>query len=349
MRTLNITIAELDAGTPVGRYLREKLGFSARQVSRVKFRVGGILVNGIQARTTRILLAGDELSITLAEENPGEDIRAGNPDLLPKRQYARWAEPPAGLPPFRVLYEDDDLLAVEKPGGLCTHPSPGHYRDTLANQAAWYLGGEHAAVRIAGRLDRDTSGIVLFAKNGEASAVLAKERGEGIFRKLYLAEVRGIPAEKSGRVDVPLKKDEERKKMTADPSGKPAVTHYRVIGEREGASLLAITIEHGRTHQIRVHLSYAGYPLVGDSLYGEEPLNGEEPRDGGKAGDGESTEKAPALHLHALEITLRRPFTGQELVLKTGYPEWCRPYGDKTVLDGLLQTMAPLMAARSSS
>ncbi len=316
MRTLEEIISEIDAGMPVGKYLREKLRFSARQVSRVKFRRNGILVNGEQARTTRILAAGDVLSVTLAEENPGEDIRAGNPDLLPKRKYASWKMPPEDLPPLKIIYEDADLLAVDKPQGLCTHPSPGHYRDTLANQAAWYLGGADTAVRIAGRLDRETSGLVLFAKNGEASAVLAREREEGMFRKMYLAEVRGIPGKESGTVDVPLKKDEVLKKMVAGPSGKPAATHYRVLLLREGHALLAVTIEHGRTHQIRVHMAVAGHPVEGDSLYGDP-----------------DTEKAPALRLHALSLSLRRPFSGQELVLSTGYPEWCYLYGDRELLD----------------
>ena len=295
-QVLKIHVAEEAAGQSVERFLRIGLGLSRKQISRLKFREEGIRLNGLRQRVTQTLHTGDLLEVRL--ETGGE--KAGKVEAC------------SGIGKLKILYEDRDLLAVEKPAGMVCHPSHGHWRDTLSNLAAAYLReqGTGGMIRLLGRLDKDTSGILLFAKNREAAGILARQRGDGNLEKTYLALAEGCPEPAEGTVDAPIQRiPGELMKMQVSPKGKAARTHYRVlrVGGKKGRkkALLQLKLEQGRTHQIRVHMAYLGCPLEGDPLYGTDP-------------------RGKGALLHAWKLRFAQPFTGQKIVLETELPPWCR-------------------------
>ena len=208
--------------------------------------------------------------------------------------------------PIKIVYEDDDLLVVDKKAGEVCHPAHGHYQDTLANQAAAYLAGcgsEKAPIRCIGRLDKDTSGTLLFAKNRLAAERLARQKEEGVFRKEYLALVNGIfpVSNRSGEICLPLAPlPGSLMKMQVSGNGKRALTRYEVLCSDRHCSLVLCRIETGRTHQIRVHMAAIGHPLVGDPLYGNDTHVS-------------STRTA----LHAWRLYLKQPVTGEELMIES--------------------------------
>lgn len=301
-RKVRITVAE--GGMTVEQYLKQNLGFSKRQVSSLKFRPDGVCVNGGRQRVNRLLQAGDCLELLL------ESRKAGAADGAGQTLYRG--------PELTVLYEDADLLAVEKPAGLVCHHAHGHYGDTLADWAASRAAGrgERWNVRIVGRLDRDTSGVVVIARNAETAALLARQRERGEMKKTYLALVEGRPESGCGQVELPIRKDRESLvKMTVAPAEEkdgvsavwlPARTWYQVLETRDGCSLVRLRLEHGRTHQIRVHMAAIGHPLCGDPLYGSG-----------------SDRKGDLAKLHAWKTELLQPFTGERLSFTAELPDWC--------------------------
>lgn len=271
----------------LGRYLRG-LGFTKAQISSLKFRENGIMLNGKRARVTQRVHEGDlvELSVTDAQ---------GISDKL--EPFDR---------PLAILYEDNDVIAVWKEAGVPVHPSHGHYSDTLTNSlhTCFMQRGESVRIRSIGRLDKDTAGIVVFAKNQVAAARLWEQKKQGIFRKEYLALCEGsFDAEQSAgdgwrTVNAPIAQAPgELMKMCVSADGKEAVTHYAPIGgltcRDVPCTLVRVRIETGRTHQIRVHMASVGHPLVGDPLYGSG-LTG---KDGAK--------------LCAYRAAFQQPFSGQ--------------------------------------
>ena len=203
-QVLKIHVAEEAAGQSVERFLRIGLGLSRKQISRLKFREEGIRLNGLRQRVTQTLHTGDLLEVRL--ETGGE--KAGKVEAC------------SGIGKLKILYEDRDLLAVEKPAGMVCHPSHGHWRDTLSNLAAAYLReqGTGGMIRLLGRLDKDTSGILLFAKNREAAGILARQRGDGNLEKTYLALAEGCPEPAEGTVDAPIQRiPGELMKMQVSP------------------------------------------------------------------------------------------------------------------------------------
>lgn len=220
---------------------------------------------------TETAYPGDQITVCL-ETN---DVDSAQLESAPAPQF---------LPELEILYEDQDILAVNKPAGIVTHPSGSHYSDSLSNQVAAYFRskGESTKVRSIGRLDKETSGILLFARNQTAAARLQKQRESGISEKTYLAAVSGsMPEDTDGafhRITTPLAPDpKNRLKMVISPDGslpgsKPAETLYSVLkstapDSRISASLVMLRLKTGRTHQIRVHMASLGHPLLGDSLY----------------------------------------------------------------------------------
>ncbi len=284
-RYLEIRITE---SGKVGEVLRAEAGLTKRQISQAKFRPGGILKNGKQCRVTEIAVPGDRLQVCL--EAKGIDskqlvcpdtssfIERGKKQLLDFERQ----ELEDGLKPqkLQILYEDQDLLVVNKPAGMVTHPSGSHYQDSISNLLAAYFREKNETTRIRsiGRLDKETSGILLFARNQVAAARLQKQREEGKLQKKYLALAEGDLSEANDSVfwkeiAIPLAPDPENPmKMTISPDGllpgsRNAVTYYKNIKSFGNVTLVELQLETGRTHQIRVHMSGIGHPLLGDTMY----------------------------------------------------------------------------------
>lgn len=298
MRTLEYRITDLEDGWSVEYYLRNQLQFGKKQISRLKFREQGLRLNGCQCRSTDHLRKGDLLSLRLDEEGKARRIRQEAEDGTTLGN------------PLTVLYEDSDVLAVFKPGGIAVHPSHGHSRDTLWNQiVSWQSArGEDWTPRIIGRLDKDTSGIILMAKTTEAAASLAGQRERKELRKVYVAEAEGAFSEKEGKIELSIEKDPGcLNRMRIGKDGLPACTHYRLLKEKAESSILRLELEQGRTHQIRVHLASTGHPVVGDPIY--HP---------GYAGKEEPVE----LHLHAAKMNFMSPFTKEKIEITAPLPKW---------------------------
>ena len=268
----------------LSRILREEMGLSAGLMNRLKW-TGALKVNGQSVHTDFPVQPGDTVTAVVEEESP---------------------DYPAEDLPLTILYEDDFLLAVDKPQGMLIHPSAARNTGTLANAVAGYYRrtGSTGAFHPLTRLDRDTFGIVLVAKNGYACALLQRSRP----RKTYHALTLGGPASDSGIIDAPI----ARKPLPSllreiRPDGKPSRTEYRVLERGEALCRLALTPVTGRTHQLRLHCAYAGFPIVGDPQYGSaEALTWAERL--GVSGQ----------QLCAKRLELSHPVTGQALVLESG-------------------------------
>ena len=222
----------------------------------------------------------------------------------------REAAPKAENIPLEILYEDHDLAVVIKPRGMVVHPAAGHWEGTLVNALLGQLnslGGIGGELRpgIVHRLDKDTSGLLLVAKNDETQEALSRMLKERLVEKHYRALVEGTMKEKRGRIDAPIDRSRrDRKKMTVDPDGREAVTEWTVLAEGRGCSLLDVHILTGRTHQIRVHMRSINHPVCGDPLYGFE-----------------RGVRVPCLMLHAYSLRLLHPRSGEELLFRAPLPE----------------------------
>ena len=233
---------------------------------------------------------------------------AGRPVMLTV-PAPRNAVPQAEDIPLEILYEDGDLAVVVKPRGMVVHPAAGHSEGTLVNALLGNLdelGGIGGELRpgIVHRLDKDTSGLMLTAKNDETQEALSRMLKERQVEKHYRAMVEGTMKEAQGRIDAPIDRSKrDRKKMAVDPEGREAVTDWRVLAEGRGCSLLDVHILTGRTHQIRVHMRSVNHPVCGDPLYGFE-----------------KGIRVPCLMLHAWSLRFRHPRSGEELYFQAALP-----------------------------
>ena len=254
-------ISELWNDKTVSDFLKG-VGYSHKAISRLKRLEDGILLNGTRVTVRAILHTGDTLSLGVEDRAEEE-----NPYLEPVDL------------PLSVIYEDEGLLAVNKPPFMPTHPSMGHTGDTLANAVAFYLRREDRPFifRAINRLDRDTSGVVLLAKDKFTAARLAGAMGEGKIRKTYIALLSGELTEDSGEIDACIRRKEasiitrEAIPVTTSPmpeGAQPALTRYEVLERYNGYTLVRAHPLTGRTHQLRVHFAHIGHPIVGDTLYG---------------------------------------------------------------------------------
>lgn len=251
MRTLRYQIAPEHEGMNVERYLKQQHGYSSRTIVKLKHYEQGMRLNGAHTRTIDLLHAGDVLEITFldSEEHGVEHFIRSN------RQV-------------EIAYEDDDLLVFNKPADMPCHQSCGHAADTLANVFAAHCDqlGMDLMYRPLNRLDRDTSGAVLIAKNRFAAASVTNN-----FHKTYQAILDGVPPQSEGRVDAPIRREfPEEMRRIVSPDGQRAITNYRVLAVQDGYSLVDFVLETGRTHQIRVHMAHLGCPVLGDSMYGRK-------------------------------------------------------------------------------
>lgn len=249
-RILIYQIEEKDAGKTIADFLREK-GYSRHVLTHIKNTPKGICRNGVPERLYGYVAAGDNLTVTIRED-------ASSAHIMP-------------VPlDFRIVYEDEDILVIDKPADMPIHPSINNYENTLANGLVDYYRkrGEAFVYRCITRLDRDTSGLLIVAKHMLSAAVLSKMGKQREIHRQYLAIAAGkTPPE--GTIDAPVaRKEGSVLERTVDfERGEHAVTHYRTLAYEQGYSLVLLELETGRTHQIRVHMKYLGYPLIGDFLY----------------------------------------------------------------------------------
>ncbi len=288
-KKISRTVTPEDNNLTLAVFLKNRLHLTKNEISRAKFRENGLCINGERRTVNAPLKAGDLVEVLL---ETGQETS--------KKLHAS----PAGI---SVLYEDADVIIMDKPAGIPVHPAGGKSTDTLANRLAYHLRnkGEDSVIRIFGRLDKDTSGVVLAVKNRAAATRLEYQREHHILFKTYLAVAEGIPHPKNGRIDTPLAPDpKNRKLMCADPIGKPALTHYETLAVKNGHALVRLRLTTGRTHQIRVHMASIGCPLLGDPLYGSK-----------------TAANIDRTALHARMICFRQPFTGEELQIEAPVPE----------------------------
>ncbi|MCD7946939.1 MAG: RluA family pseudouridine synthase [Oscillospiraceae bacterium] len=276
-RRLSLTIDTSLSGKTVDEVLRKQLHLSGTMVKRAKRIPDGILLDGVPVFVIVHVQAGQRLSVVI-----GDDAETG--DLIPT---------PGS---FNIVFEDEDLLILDKPAGLPVHPHTGEQVHTLANHVAFYYGqtGQHCRFRPVNRLDRGTSGLLCVAKHAHIQSLLKAQLHTGAFVRRYCAVCVGAPEPSSGVIDAPIGRaaDSSIRHMVC-PDGKPARTRYETRSIHGPFALVDLLLETGRTHQIRVHMAHIGCPLVGDFLYGTED---------------HTLISRPALH--ACSLRLSHPLTG---------------------------------------
>lgn len=266
----------------------------SREAIQRMVKTGKILVNGKQEKASYKTTVGDV--ITLEEEIP-EEI-----ELKPQEM------------PLDIIYEDEDMLVINKEKGIVVHPGNGNPDGTLANavmaKCKGSLSGIGGKIRpgIVHRIDKDTSGLIIVAKNDTAHLNLSKQIQDRKVKKTYIALVRGVIKENEATINMPIARSKtDRKKMAVDKNGKNAITHFKVLGRfKEKYTLLQINIETGRTHQIRVHLSYIGFPIIGDNVYS----------------NGKNEWNVEGQCLHAWKIEFKHPITNEKMELEAEIPEY---------------------------
>lgn len=272
-----------DNGKSVKQIIQQEFSLSSRTLSKLK-KGGGIKVNGQNVTVRHILHDGDKLALFLSD-TPSEKIE--KVDI-----------------PLDILYEDDDILIVNKPLGMPTHPSQGHHTDTLANAVMYRYRQTEFSFRAITRLDGDTTGALLIARNALSAQRLTDSLQKGDIKKEYSAVVLGIPFPDKDTISAPIKRCEDsviKRKVSED--GKSAVTQYELCLTRADGkySLIRAFPITGRTHQIRLHLSHIGNPIYGDFLYGEAIEN-------------------VRTHLHCIRLTLPHPMTKEVLTIEAPLP-----------------------------
>ena len=300
VRRVSLTVPPERAGQKVDTLLRKELGLSGTVIRRLKWLDDGILLDGTRVFTSRRVEPGQVLTVRLSD---------------PERRSG--VVPAPG--PLDILYEDGDIVVVNKAAGVPVHPGPGHFSDTVGNFLLYHydLEGEEADFHPVHRLDRGTSGLLAVAKHAHAQEVLKGQLHTAAFRRTYLAVCRGVPEPADGVIDAPLgPRPGSLMEQMVRPDGKAARTRYETMEVRGELALLRLELDTGRTHQIRVHMAHIGCPLAGDFLYGREDRD---------------LIGRPALHSHRL--TLLHPMIGKELTFTAPVPD----------------DMAGLLKARSES
>lgn len=281
------TITEKDSGKKIRAYLQDNQDLSSRLV-RSAAREQRVKVNNTVVRMNYVLKLGDIIEIQLNKEE-SQNIEPQPMDI-------------------DIVYEDSDILVVNKPPFMVVHPTKSYPENTLANGVLHYFktSGQNCIVRLVSRLDMNTSGLIIIAKNQFSHMALAREMAKADFEKSYLAIVHGNLSEKKGTIDKPIfRPTEDSIKRTVDERGQRSITHFEVIESLKDADLVKLTLETGRTHQIRVHLSHLGNPIFGDNLYCD--IND----------DIYINRQA----LHAYKLSFPNPRTGKKIDLEAPMPE----------------------------
>lgn len=284
-------VSETDASQRIDKYLTELNPDLSRAQLQTWIKEGYIMVNDQTIKPNYKVQVNDEIKVIPKEP---EELDVVAEDI-----------------PLSIVYEDSDVVVVNKPKGMVVHPSYGHPSGTLVNALLHHvkdLSGIHDVVRpgIVHRIDRDTSGLLMVAKNDHAHQSLAKQLKDKTVKRSYIALVHGDLPHEYGTIDAPIGRDQkDRQRMTVVTGGKDAITHFEVL-ERisQKYTLVKCVLETGRTHQIRVHMRYIGFPLVGDPKYGQR-----------------KTLKMNGQALHAQELGFNHPRTGEWLLFKADLPE----------------------------
>ena len=287
---MQFRITETDDGTSIRAFLASHLSLSTKMLKYLKYREDGILVDGVRVTVRHILRRGELLSLATTDRESAEKLEAVALELP-------------------ILYEDDDLVIPNKPAKMPTHPSRDHYRDTVANALAYRYRkmGIPFVFRPVNRLDRDTSGLLLIARNKLAAGRLTAAMQNGCIRKTYLAILEGENLPDEGRIEKPLRRSAQSVIVrevceSTDAGAEWSVTDYRVLARGGGCSLVLAYPLTGRTHQLRVHFASVGHPIAGDDLYGIP--------------NGRTARQA----LHARSLTFPHPATGQMMTVSAPLP-----------------------------
>lgn len=251
---------------------------------------GLVTVNGKQVKANYKCSTGERIDITIPDPEPI--------DVVPEKMD------------LDIYFEDEDVIVINKPRGMVVHPAPGHERGTLVNGILAHctnLSGINGKIRpgIVHRIDKDTTGLLMIAKNDHAHEKLAEQLQNKTVKRVYQAIVHGVIGENHGMIDAPIGRDpNNRKKMTVTEKGKHAVTHFRVLERFQDYTFVECRLETGRTHQIRVHMKFIGYPIVGDPVYGPK-----------------KTLKIAGQALHAGILGFYHPRTGEYLEFQAPPPD----------------------------
>ena len=259
--TRELTAATEHAGVRLDAFLSADGALTRSQAARL-IAEGRVRVNGKPAAKSARLSGGETVTVDVP-------------------QLRETALPPQDIP-LDVVYEDDDVIVVNKPTGLVVHPAPGHPDGTLVNALLHHCGDSLSGIGgekrpgIVHRIDRDTSGLIIAAKNDAAHLALSAQLKDHSLSRTYECLVTGNMKQDSGTVDAPIgRSSADRKKMAVVPTGRRAVTHWEVVARYPGVTHLRCSLETGRTHQIRVHMAYIGHPILGDTVYGaKKPVPG---------------------------------------------------------------------------
>lgn len=286
-RILTYHITEQDASQSIEQYLKTR-GYSSQCIKELKKMQESILIDGRWEYVRYILQPGDTLTVHVQENDVSEKI------------------PPMEMA-LDIVYEDEDIMVINKPADMPIHPSLNNYYNSLANGLAWYFEKQNKPFifRCVNRLDRDTSGLTIIAKHMLSSGILSSMVAERSIHREYQAIVRGKVIPEAGTIDAPIARvaDSIIERTVDYEKGDRAVTHYETIAYKNGHSLLSIHLETGRTHQIRVHMKHIGFPLIGDHLYNPD------------------MEHMTRQALHSYRLQFTHPITGEAMDFVAPLPE----------------------------
>lgn len=288
-----LVVDEINKGKRLDSYISDNMDKISRNFAQKLIENQQVTINGKNEKASYKVCVGDKVQVDVPE---AQDTKLKAQDI-----------------PVEVVYEDKDIIVVNKPKGMVVHPANGNPDGTLVNAILAMcrdsLSGIGGEIRpgIVHRLDKDTSGLLIIAKNNEADVKMSKQIQDRLVTKKYIALIRGVVKDDEATIDMPIARSKvDRKKMAVDKDGKQAVTHFKVIKRYRGYTLLEIKIDTGRTHQIRVHMAKIGYPVVGDMVYSN--------------GKNEFGIEGQMLHAKSLEFS--HPITGKKMHLEAPLPEY---------------------------
>ena len=287
-----LEITENQAGERIDRFLADSQDLTRSFLQKI-LKEGEVIVNGKSVKANYKLRKGDRIEFEIPE--------AVEPDIV------------AEDIPLSILYEDADVLVVDKPKGMVVHPAAGHYSRTLVNAVMYHCKGELSGINgvlrpgIVHRIDRDTTGSIIICKNDMAHNEIARQLKEHSINRRYRAIVTGVLKDEEGTIEGAIGRDKkDRKKMAITADGKPAVTHYRVLQRFKHYTYVECVLETGRTHQIRVHMASIGHPLLGDEVYGRRS----------------DKYKCEGECLHAMTLGFHHPRTGEYIEVNAPLPPY---------------------------